>query len=61
MNEKLKVIEEDRKIKIIEEEKNRKYAKANAALQAKLDFIEKKYDNSSIAKNMSLDDFKELM
>jgi hypothetical protein len=32
VNDKLKVIEEDRKIKIIEEEKNRKYAKANAAL-----------------------------
>ena len=33
----------------------------NAALRAKLEFIESKYDYSSSAKNMSIDDFKELM
>ncbi len=44
-----------------EEEKFRKYSKANAALKAKLEFIESKYDYTSSAKNMSLEDFKELM
>jgi hypothetical protein len=46
----LKIVEEARKINIFEEEKNRKYAKANAALKAKLDFIEQKYDYTSSAK-----------
>jgi hypothetical protein len=54
-------VEEARKVNLFEEEKNRKYAKANAALKAKLDFIETKYDYTSSAKNMSLEDFKDLM
>ena len=61
MNDKLKKVEEARKLNLFEEEKNRKYAKANAALKAKLDFIETKYDYTSSAKNMSLEDFKDLM
>lgn len=52
VNAKLKSVEEARKINLYEEEKNRKYAKANAALKAKLDFIETKYDYTSSAKNM---------
>jgi hypothetical protein len=54
-------VEEARKLNLFEDEKNRKYAKANAALKAKLDFIETKYDYTSSAKNMSLEDFKDLM
>ena len=36
----MKVVEEARKVNLLEEEKNRKYSKANAALRAKLEFIE---------------------
>jgi hypothetical protein len=61
VNANLKSVEEARKMNLYEEEKNRKYAKANAALKAKLDFIETKYDYTSSAKNMSLEDFKDLM
>ena len=61
MNSKLKEVEEARAVNKFEEEKNRKYAKANAALRAKMDFIESKYDYTSSAKNMSLDYFKELI
>ena len=46
---------------MFENEKNRKYGKANAALRAKLQFIEEKYDYTSNAKNLSIEDFKELM
>ena len=46
----VKASEEAKKINVFEEEKNRKYAKANAALKAKLDFIEQKYDYTSSAK-----------
>lgn len=61
MNKALKQVEADRKINIFEEEKNRKYSKANAALRAKLEFIEAKYDYTSSAKTLSIEDFKELM
>lgn len=54
-------MEELRKKTQFEDEKNRKYSKANAALKAKLDFMETKYDYTSSAKNMSIDDFKDLM
>jgi hypothetical protein len=57
----LKAVEEARKINLFEEEKNRKYAKANAALKAKLQFIEEKYDYTSSATGLSLDDFRELV
>mmetsp|Transcript_7524 Transcript_7524/g.12700 ORF Transcript_7524/g.12700 Transcript_7524/m.12700 type:complete len:314 (-) Transcript_7524:26-967(-) len=56
-----KEVEEARRVNEFEEEKNRKYAKANAALRAKLEFIESKYDYTSSAKNMSLEYFKDLM
>ena len=61
VNKKVKKVDEDRKVSNYEMEKFRKYSKANAALKAKLEFIESKYDYTSSAKNMSLDDFKELM
>lgn len=61
VNANVKAVEEARKLNLFEEEKNRKYAKANAALKAKLEFIESKYDYTSSAKNMSLEDFKDLM
>jgi len=54
-------VEEARKVNLFEEEKNRKYTKANAALKAKLEFIENKYDYTSSAKQMSVEDFKSLM
>jgi len=54
-------VEEERKKNLYEDEKNRKYAKAIAAFKSKLQFIEEKYDYSSSAKNLSLDDFKELV
>lgn len=60
-NATLKEVEEARRVNTFEEEKNRKYAKANAALKAKLDFIESKYDYTSSAKSMSIEYFKDLM
>jgi hypothetical protein len=48
-------------VNALESDKNNKFAKANAALRAKLEFIEKSYDYSSTAKQMSIADFKELM
>ena len=57
----MKVVEEARRVNLIEDEKNRKYSKANAALRAKLEFIEQKYDYTSSAKVLKLDDFKDLI
>lgn len=57
----LSVVEEARRVNAYEKDKNIKFAKANAALKAKLEFIEEKYDYSSAAKQMSVNDFKELM
>jgi hypothetical protein len=37
------------------------FGKANAALEAKLKFIEDKYDYSSTAKGLTLNDFKDIM
>ena len=61
VNKRLKVVEEARKVNLFENEKNRKYAMANAALSAKLAFIEQKYDYTSSVKQLSLDDFAELV
>jgi len=61
VNQTLKTVEEKRRKSLFEDEKYRKYTKANAALKAKLEFIESKYDYTSSAKGMSLDDFKQLM
>lgn len=61
MNERLKRVEEARKLNLFEDEKNRRLRKINAAHIAKMDFIEEKYDYTSKAKTMSLSDFKDLM
>ena len=61
VNERLKRVEEARKLNLFEDEKNRRLRKINAARIAKMDFIEEKYDYTSKAKTMSLADFKELM
>lgn len=37
------------------------FQKANAALEAKLMFIEEKYDYSSTAKGLTINDFREIM
>ena len=50
VNATLKIVEEQRKTNLNEEEKNRKFMKANAALKAKLEFIESRYDYTSSAK-----------
>ena len=61
VNERLKRVEEARKLNLFEDEKNRRLRKINAAHIAKIDFIEEKYDYTSKAKTMTLQDFKELM
>ena len=58
---KSKVVAEAKKTNHLELEKNNRYKKANAALRAKLSFIEDNYDFSSKAKALSLSDFKEIM
>ena len=49
VNEKLKKVEEDRKVNFEQDELNRQLKKHNAAYKAKLKFIEEKYDYSSAA------------
>jgi long-subunit acyl-CoA synthetase (AMP-forming) len=61
VNDRLKRVEEARKLNLFEDEKNRKLGKVNAAHKAKMQFIEEKYDYTSKAKSMALQDFKELM
>lgn len=58
---KLKEVEKARAENLERDLFNRKFSKANAALKAKLEFIEAKYDYTSSAKSMSLEDFKDLM
>lgn len=61
VNDRLKRVEEARKLNLFEDEKHRRLGKINAAHKAKMEFIEAKYDYTSKAKSMSLQDFKELM
>ena len=61
VNDRLKRVEEARKLNLFEDEKNRRLSKLNAAHKAKMQFIEEKYDYTSKAKSMSLQDFRELM
>lgn len=61
VNERLKRVEEARKLNIFEDTKHRKLVKINAAQKAKMEFIEEKYDYTSKAKSIALQDFKELM
>jgi len=57
----VKQVEERRKLNNFEDEKFRRLSKLNTAFNAKLKFIEEKYDYSSQAKSMKLADFKELL
>ena len=57
----LERVKEERRINLEEEDRHRKLQKANTALKAKLEFIETRYDYTSSAKNMSIQDFKELI
>lgn len=45
----------------MEEERFRKLAQMNAALKAKLEFIESKYDFTTNVNHLNSDDFKSLM
>ena len=54
-------VEEEKKINRIEEERFRKLAQMNAALRAKLDFIQSKYDFTTNVNVLNSDDFKTLM
>ena len=58
---KQRIVAEARKTNEFESEKNKKFMKANAALKAKLNFIEEKYDYSSSAKQMSIEDFRQII
>lgn len=61
VKEKLKKVEQMRKDNIFMDEKNRQYQKVNAALKAKLKFIEEKYDYTSAVKALSTSDFSDLI
>ena len=54
-------LEEEEKVHKIEEERYRRLAQTNAALKAKLDFINSKFDISSNVNHLNSDDFKKLM
>ena len=55
------MVNEARNVNHIENERNNRYKKANAALLAKLQFIEQNYDFSSKAKALSMSDFKDII
>jgi hypothetical protein len=54
-------IDEEKKVNRLEEERFRKLAQMNAALKAKLEFIESKYDFTTNVNHLNSDDFKSLM
>ena len=53
-------MEEDRKTNFEQDELNRLHKKNNAALNAKLKFIEEKYDYQTGANKLSIEDLKSL-
>lgn len=55
VNQTLKKVETARSLNIKEEEKNRYLNKQSAALEAKLNFIEKNYDYSTVAKQIEIE------
>lgn len=61
MNDRLKRVEAARQLNVAEDDKHRRLGRKNAALLAKLEFIDEKYDYNSQAKGMALADFKELV
>ena len=54
-------MDDERKMNRIEEERFRKLAQMNAALRAKLEFIQTKYDFTTNVNVLNSDDFKSLM
>jgi hypothetical protein len=54
-------VEEDKKINKEQDEKFRRLGQTNAALRAKLLFIQNKYDFTTNVNLLSSDDFKTLM
>ena len=54
-------LEEESKVHKVEEERYRKLSQTNAALKAKLDFINSKFDIASNVNHLNSDDFKSLM
>lgn len=54
-------VDDERKMNRIEEERFRKLAQMNAALRAKLEFIQTKYDFTTNVNVLNSDDFKSLM
>lgn len=54
-------VEEEKKVNKIEEERFRKLAQMNAALKAKLEFIQSKYDFTTNVNMLNSDDFRTLM
>jgi hypothetical protein len=54
-------VEDEKKVNRIEDERFRKLAQMNAALKAKLDFIQSKYDFTTNVSVLNSDDFKSLM
>jgi len=54
-------LDEEKKINTTEEEKFRRLAQMNAALKAKLEFIQSKYDFTTNVNLLNSDDFKQLM
>jgi hypothetical protein len=54
-------VDEEKKVNKIEEERFRKLAQMNAALKAKLEFIQSKYDFTTNVNILQSDDFKQLM
>lgn len=53
--------EEEKKVNKVEEERFRKLAQTNAALKAKLEFIQSSYDFTTNVKVLNTDDFNSLM
>ena len=54
-------LDEEKKINKVEEERFRRLAQMNAALRAKLEFIQSKYDFTTNVNILQSDDFKQLM
>lgn len=54
-------MEAEKKVNKEGDERNRKLAQVNAALKAKLQFIESKYDFTSNVNMLKSDDFKQLV
>lgn len=53
--------EDEKRLNKVEEERFRKLAQMNAALRAKLEFIQQKYDFTTNVKVLNTDDFNSLM